>query len=453
MGVVIQIGQLLLALSILIILHEGGHFLFARLFKTRVEKFYLFFDPWFSLFKVKKGETEYGIGWLPLGGYVKISGMIDESMDKEAMKQEPKPYEFRSKKAYQRLFIMVGGVLVNLLLGIVIYISIMAVWGQKYLPVKNMTDGIWVVDSTLYDIGLRNGDKIVSINGTVPEVFGDILEEMLYAGEMVVDRNGEPVFITIPEDLSGTLVDSRALEGPLYYARMPFLISIIPDTSLNANIGLQVNDKVIGVNDVSFKYYDEYKSIADTMANTDIVLTIERAEEKLKLTAHLDENGKIGVVAGILDFSELEQLGYLKQETRDYTLLQAIPAGFGHAKEKLLKYIRQFKLIFNFKTGAYKGIGGFGAITGLFPQVWNWQVFWELTAFLSLMLAFLNILPIPALDGGHVTFLLYEMITGRKPSDKFLEYAQIVGMILLLALLLYANGNDVYRWLSNLGGK
>ncbi|MCG8697681.1 MAG: RIP metalloprotease RseP [Bacteroidales bacterium] len=454
MDVLIQIGQLILALSILVILHEFGHFFFARVFKTRVEKFYLFFNPWFSLFKIKRGDTEYGVGWLPLGGYVKISGMIDESMDKEQLNKPPQPYEFRSKKAYQRLLIMVGGVLVNLLLGVVIYTSVIFVWGQKFLPVENMNGGLWVVDSLAYDVGLRNGDKIISVNDNKPAVFEDLLEEMLYPGNMIVDRGGEQVTLTIPEDFPGQLIDKmRKKEGLFLYVRMPFVISKIPDTTLNAKSGLKLLDRVVAINNIPIKFHDEFTSIADTMANKDAILTVIRDESEVKIDVKFNENGKIEVVPAMMTLGEMERLGYLELETKEYTFLQSIPAGFNLAKTKLQKYIRQFKLIFNFKTGAYKGVGGFAAITKLFPSQWNWQVFWELTAFLSLMLAFLNILPIPALDGGHVTFLLYEMVTGRKPGDKFLEYAQIVGMILLLSLLLYANGNDIYQGISRLIGK
>ena len=454
MEILIQVGQLILSLSILIILHELGHFTFARLFKTRVEKFYLFFDPWFSLFKVKKGETEYGIGWLPLGGYVKISGMIDESMDKEQLKQPAQPYEFRSKKAWQRLLIMLGGVMVNLLLGFIIYSGIMWVWGEKYLPTKNMTDGVWVVDTIMHQTGIRTGDKILTINGHHPERYGDILEEMLYGGEMIVERNNEKVALQIPENFSGQLVDNRVHNTTIpFYARIPFIISELPDTSINAKSGLKVKDKIVGIGGHPIKYFDEFEPMADTLAGKTLTFTIERDSKHIDIPLTISAEGKIEVRTGYLTFTELEKLGYLKLESQHYSFLQAIPAGFHLAKEKLSKYIRQFKLIFNFKTGAYRGIGGFGAITGLFPPVWDWQSFWEITAFLSLMLAFLNILPIPALDGGHVTFLLFEMITGRKPGDKFLEYAQMVGMFLLLFLLLYANGNDVYRWILRLMGQ
>ncbi|MBN2350155.1 MAG: RIP metalloprotease RseP [Bacteroidales bacterium] len=450
MGAVIQIGQLLLSLSILVILHELGHFLFAKLFNTRVEKFYLFFDPWFSLFKYKKGDTEYGIGWLPLGGYVKISGMIDESLDREQLKKPPQPYEFRSKPAWQRLMIMLGGVTVNLILGIVIYSFVLFLWGEKYLPNKNITDGIWCADSLAYDIGLQNGDKIISINEVQPEEFSDILGEIIYGGDITLERKGQIQTIEIPTDFIGKFVEER--RGFIVYPRVPFIVGEVPDTSQNAGSGLQAKDQVVGVEGIPIKYYDEYFSIVDTMKGRQITLDILRNDKPLSLQVKLDERGKLNIVNIIASFSELERLGIYKFETEHFNFFQAIPAGLVKAWGKLGSYIRQFKLIFDFKTGAYKGIGGFGTIGGLFPPSWDWHAFWEITAFLSLILAFMNVLPIPALDGGHVLFLLFEMVTGRKPGDKFLEYAQIVGLVLLIFLLAYANGNDLVRWIQGLIG-
>lgn len=454
MKILIQVGQLLLSLSILIILHELGHFLFARLFKTRVEKFYLFFDPWFSLFKVKKGHTEYGIGWLPLGGYVKISGMIDESMDKEQLKKPPQPWEFRSKPAWQRLLIMLGGVLVNLFLGFLIYTFILFAWGEKYLPNENLSDGIWVTDSIMYDMGFRNGDKVISINGHQPENFSGMLEEMFYGGEIVLQRAKGDTSLYLPEDFAGRLIDNSIHnKGLLIYPRIPFIVSEIPDTSINAGSGLQVRDRLVKLGNQDIKYADQIIDMLDTLKGKTITGVVERDGGEKEVSLKVSDRGKLEIFHGLLSYDQLEKLGVYKFATRNYSFLASIPAGFHMAKEKLQSYIRQFKLIFNFKTGAYKGVGGFGAITNLFPPVWDWQIFWGITAFLSLMLAFLNILPIPALDGGHVTFLIYEMITGRKPGDKFLEYAQIIGMFILLFLLLYANGNDVYRWILRLIGK
>ncbi len=443
MGVVIQIGQLLLSLSILIILHELGHFLFARLFNTRVEKFYLFFDPWFSLFKFKKGDTEYGIGWLPLGGYVKISGMIDESMDREQLKQPPQPWEFRSKPAGQRLLIMLGGVLVNLVLGFLIYSAVLFVWGEKYLPNKNLTDGLWCVDSTALDIGFRNGDKIISINGYEPQRYEDIYREIIFGGDVRVLRDNKVDSFFVPTDFIGSLVKERNLM--LFYPRVPFIIREVPDTSVNSSSGLQPKDQLVSINSIPVKYYDQYLDIADTLAAGTYKVGVLRDGNPVNLTLTLTDQKKLEVLTLIPNFDELEKLGMYQLETRTFSFLEAIPAGFKLAGTQLSFYIKQFKLIFDFKTGAYKGLGGFGTIGGLFPKVWSWEAFWEITAFLSLILAFMNVLPIPALDGGHVMFLLYEIVTRRKPSEKFMEYAQIVGMVIIIGLLIFANTNDILR--------
>jgi len=454
MNILIQIGQLLLSLSILIILHEFGHFLFAKLFKTKVEKFYLFFNPWFSLFKIKKGETEYGIGWLPLGGYVKISGMIDESMDTEQLKQPPQPYEFRSKPAWQRLFIMLGGVLVNVFLAFIIYSLILFAWGQKYLPNKNVTDGIWVADSIMYDAGLRNGDKVISINGKVPEDFASVSIEMIYGGKVTVNRNGKDTVIDWPKDFIGRLVEkSIHKKGILIYPRIPFIINEIVDTSLNKNSGLAKKDMVVEINHKPIKYLDQFYVMQDSLKGQKIPCTVLRGGQPVSLMLSFDKNGKLGIFPGFPNYDQLEKLGYYKFVSKKYGFIQCIPAGFHRAKESLASYIRQINLIFHFKNGAYKGVGGIGAIGGLFPPVWDWQSFWEITALLSIMLAFINVLPIPALDGGHVAFLVYEMITRRKPSDKFLEYAQYVGMVIVLFLILFSNGNDIYRKILQILGK
>jgi regulator of sigma E protease len=451
MGVVIQIGQLLLSLSILIILHELGHFLFARLFNTRVEKFYLFFDPWFSIFKLKRGDTEYGIGWLPLGGYVKISGMIDESMDREQLKQPAQPWEFRSKSTGQRLLIMLGGVVVNLILGFIIYSAVLFTWGEKFLPAKNLTDGIWCVDSIATDIGFRNGDKILSIGNVEPERFEDIYREIIFGGTVKVMRNNQIDSFVVPSDFIGNLIKERSVT--LFYPRVPFIVREIPDTSLNKGSGLQPKDQVVSINQVSVRYYDEYLSIVDTLQPGAVNVEVLRDGQRIPLALTLSENKKLEILSFIPDFEELEKLGVYKLETNTFNIFQAIPAGFKLAGDRLAFYVRQFKLIFDFKTGAYKGLGGFGTIGGLFPKVWEWQAFWEITAFLSLILAFMNVLPIPALDGGHVMFLLYEMVTRRKPSEKFMEYAQIVGMVIILGLLVYANTNDILRWVERLLNK
>lgn len=452
MDILIKIGQLLLSLSILIVLHELGHFLFARLFKTRVEKFYLFFNPWFSLFKIKKGETEYGIGWLPLGGYVKISGMIDESMDKEQLKQPPQPYEFRSKPSWQRLLIMLGGVIVNFVLAFVIYSCVLFAWGETYLPTKNMTGGVWVADSILTKtIGLQTGDKIVSINGEIPERYNQIIRKLLKEGDVIVDRNGQLVTLKVPRKMPGILSEnSIKSKKRLLSPRFPWIVEGVMDTSINANAGLQRFDKIIGVNGKEYPYFDQYMPIIDTLKGKEAIFQVQRNNQVLNIPLKISEEGKVEVYFAQLP--TLDSLGYIKLVKVKYTFFQSIPAGFKFAMTQLLDYIDDFKLILDFKSGAHKGMGGFAAIGGLFPTVWDWQSFWEITAFLSLMLAFLNVLPIPALDGGHVMFLIFEMVTGRKPSEKFMEYAQMVGMAVLFFLLIYANGNDIYRWIMGMKG-
>jgi regulator of sigma E protease len=443
MEILIQVLHLLLSLSVLVIVHEFGHFIAARIFHTRVEKFYLFFNPWFSVFKFKIKDTEYGLGWLPLGGYVKISGMIDESMDKEQLKQPAQPWEFRSKPAWQRLIIMLGGVFMNALLAFVIYSVILFSYGEKYLPTNNLTDGFWVADSVLLDAGLKTGDKVVSINGQAPPArYNEILIEMLYSDSMTVERNGEQVRISIPTDLAGRLSEKR---GATLLPRYPFVVANIPENSHNATAGLQRKDRIVAIAGQPVKYYDQFPELAKQHAGDTVTAEVVRDGQHLQLPLAIDANGKIGVEWGLLPADQLEDMGIYSFAKEDFSLMESIPAGLKMARERLVDYVRQFKLLLNPETGAYKGLGGFVTIGSFFPTSWNWRVFWELTAFLSIMLAVLNILPIPALDGGHVMFLFYEIIARRKPSDKFLEYAQIVGMVILFGLLIFANGNDIIR--------
>ena len=438
----IKAVQLIASLSILVVLHELGHFIPAKLFKTRVEKFYLFFDPWFSLFKFKKGGTEYGIGWLPLGGYVKIAGMIDESMDKEQMALPPKPDEFRSKPTWQRLIIMVGGVTVNLLLAMFIYSMTLFVWGEKYLPTENLTDGIWCVDSMAYEVGLMNGDKILSINNTKIEKLGDVMPEMLYGGAMEIERNGSMISIDVPVDFIENLIDNDARQ--IVYARIPTIVAQVSPESKNVDLILP-KDQIVSVNGKEVKYYDQLQVELKNYTNENTMVGVIRDGENIELDLFINDLNQIGFNTGFVNYKNLERLGIYEFASLKYGLLASFPAGINKALDKLGSYVRQFKLILNPDTGAYKGLGGFGALGGLFPSSWNWQVFWEITAFLSIILAFMNILPIPALDGGHVMFLLYEMISGRKPGDKFMEYAQLAGFVLLISLLLFANGNDLFR--------
>ena len=443
MEILIKAAQFLLSLSLLIILHEFGHFAFAKLFKTRVEKFYLFFDPWFSLFKYKKGDTEYGIGWLPLGGYVKISGMIDESMDKEQLKKPAQPWEFRAKPTWQRLIIITAGVMVNFLLGFFIYVMVLFTWGEKYMPTDNITDGIWVFDEVVKEIGIKTGDKIVDIDGKKTERLLDLTGDFFVGKTVSVDRNGELIKLDLPVDLVSKLIENKS--RLLFYPRMPFIIASISDSSINYNSGLKVRDHIIALNDRPIKYFDEFNDVAIQFKNDTVNLLIERDNETKNISVVLDSAGKIGIMPAMVSLNDMDKMGVYNLVTHDFTFAEAIPAGINKAYNKLNSYVQQVKLILNPKTGAYKGLGGFGTIGNLFPSTWDWQSFWEITAFLSLILAVMNLLPIPGLDGGHTMFIIYEMIFRRKPSDKFMEYAQMAGMLLLFALLIYANGKDIIR--------
>lgn len=446
MEILIKASQFILSLSLLIVLHELGHFIPAKLFKTRVEKFYLFFDvSKFSLFKKKIGETVYGIGWLPLGGYVKIAGMIDESMDKEQLQQEPQPWEFRSKPAWQRLIIMLGGVLVNFILGIFIYIMLMYAYGENYLPNENVKDGIWVQDSLAMSIGLQSGDKILAVDGEKLKKFNDITVKFINGNSYTVERNGEILEKKLPVDFISKLVDRGKDAGPVVSLRYPFIISNIPDESINKNSGLQAKDLIVKVKDQPVKYYDEITALLAENKGQEITIAVKRGEEIKEIPITVSDKGKLEAFATNLKVGDLEKLGYYQLANISYSFSEAIPAGFRKSYETLVSYVKQLKKIFNPKTGAYKGLGGFISIGSIFPSEWSAQTFWEITAFLSIMLGFMNLLPIPALDGGHVMFTLWEMITRRKPSDKFLEYAQVTGFIILIALLLFANGNDIVR--------
>ncbi|GAB4321046.1 MAG: RIP metalloprotease RseP [Bacteroidales bacterium] len=441
MEVVIKILQFLLSISILVIIHEFGHFLAARIFKTRVEKFYLFFDPWFSLFKIKRGDTEYGIGWLPLGGYVKISGMIDESMDREQMKQPPKPWEFRSKPAWQRLIIMLGGVTMNILLALLIYIVMLAYWGEEYLPAENVRYGI-VVDSVGAQLGLQNGDKIISIDHHKIENFRKIPEALILdeAQTIQVLRNGEMIDLTVPEGFLNKLVKHRSPE--FIGVRFPFYVDRFTKDSHAKKAGILKGDQIIGINGKSTPFFDQFVAEVGQLADSVAMVQVVREGDTLEIPVQVSSEGRIGVypVSNLAEFFELKE--------KKYNLAEAIPAGINRTWSGIGSYLKQLKLIFSPEVKAYESVGGFITIGSIFPAEWHWQSFWSLTAFLSIMLAILNVLPIPALDGGHVMFLLYEVITRRKPGDRFLEYAQIVGMILLFALLIFANGNDLMRLLS-----
>lgn len=437
---------MILSLSILVVLHEMGHFVAAKVFKCRVEKFYLFFDPWFSLFKKKIGETEYGVGWLPLGGYVKISGMIDESMDKEQMSQPPQPWEFRSKPAWQRLIIMIGGVTVNLLLAFVIFAMVLFVWGEKKLPMGNLNGGILCTDSLAYDLGFQDGDQVVSINGEPVKYFDDLMPQMIYAEQVMVKRGDSTLQLTMPTNLIGQLVNNKENNRSafLFAPNFPVYVAKVPDTSAAKAAGLQKGDHILAVAGIPAHYFSELTKILSEHKGTTVAVDVERKGSKQTLQMPVSQEGKLGFVP-VGDLDDLEKLGAFQFEVRKYGFWASFPAGTARALDRLKDYVHQFKLIFKPSTGAYKGVGGFGSIANIFPAQWNWEAFWTLTAFLSVILAFMNILPIPALDGGHVMFLLYEIVTGRRPSDKFLEYAQIAGMVVLFGLLLLVNGMDVWR--------
>lgn len=446
--IVIKTIQFFLSLSLLIVLHELGHFIPAKLFKTRVEKFYLFFDVKFSLFKKKIGETVYGIGWLPLGGYVKISGMIDESMDKEQMKEEPKPWEFRSKPAWQRLIIMLGGVTVNFVLAVVIFIGLVFTYGEEYIANDSLKDGIWVTEKSLGDeLGVQTGDKILSIDGKKIEALQQVLPEMVYGEKYTIERDGQVIEKEIPVDFIETLSEDKEKARFIYY-RVPFYVNSVPDTSHNKGVDLRPMDEFLSINGKQAIYRDQVMDELEKNKGRDIDILVRRKNGKEEhVTAKVNRKGKLGLVTAPVTMKDLQEKGYLKVKTLEYSFWESIPAGWNKGVKTLSDYIKGMKKIFNPDTGAYKEVGGFAAIGGMFPDTWNWPAFWATTAFISIILAFMNILPIPALDGGHVMFLLYEMVTGRKPSDKFLEYAQMIGFFILIALLLFANGNDLYKWL------
>jgi regulator of sigma E protease len=437
---------LIMSLSILVILHELGHFIPAKLFGVRVEKFYLFFDPWISLFKFKKGDTEYGIGWIPLGGYVKLSGMIDESMDTEQLSQEPQPWEFRTKPAWQRLIIMVGGVVVNIILSILIYAMIMFTWGKTFLPANEASYGI-DVSPYMTEIGFQNGDIITSVDGEAISnewTYHDIFLELMLDEEIStiqVNRNGESIDINIPEDFEKQIL-SRKEKNP-FSERIPFIADTILDGSNALKAGFQKGDEFLLVNGAPAQYFSDFVREVGGHKGELVAIDVLRDNKSVTLEVEVSENGKIGV-------GNRNPSTFFKFETRSYTFFESIPAGYFAAEKTLVDYVRQMKLIFT-KEGASQ-IGGFGTIGNLFPAAWNWQRFWGLTAFLSMVLAFMNILPIPALDGGHVMFLIYEMITGKEPGEKFMEYAQMTGIFLLIGLMLFANGNDLWSGISKLMG-
>jgi regulator of sigma E protease len=437
----IKAAQLILSLSILIGLHELGHFLPAKWFKTRVEKFYLFFDPYFSIFKFKKGDTEYGIGWVPLGGYVKIAGMIDESVDKEFLNRAPEPWEFRSKPAWQRLIIMIGGVTVNVILGIVIYAGIMFYYGETYLPIENAKYGI-MVDSIGYKMGLRNGDQIETVQRKKIETFNQIYKEILLneADRIQIIREGKSMDIHITDEAKIEIVKSRNMG--FIDPRIPFTVGDFTGVSPAKNAGMKPNDQIVAINGASITFFDEARSILDQNKDKTISVTVVRSGNPLELKFHLPQTGYMGVFPVSYD-------KVFEMKVVHYSFLESFPKGIEKAVTTFENYLKQFKLIFSPKIKGYESVGGFASMGRIFSSTWDWEHFWNITAFFSIVLAIMNILPIPALDGGHVMFLLYEMIVGKKPSEKFMEYAQYAGMAFLFSLMIFANGNDLYRWATN----
>ena len=443
----IKLLQLIACLSILVIVHEMGHFLFAKLFKCRVEKFYLFFNPWFSIFKFRIGETEYGLGWIPFGGYVKISGMIDESMDTEALKEPPKPYEFRSKPAWQRLLIMVGGVLMNLLLAAIIYISMSFSYGETYISAKDAKYG-FEFSPLAEEIGFRDGDMLLTVDGAPVDNYITAYKSLLLDSPsyMEVDRGGETVRVYISEEYIPRMLKDKEFLAP----RIPFVVSEVQAGGPADKAGIKAGDAIVGIDSLQGVFMSDVFNILEANKSRTLTFTVNRDSagfvQTVSILVEVTSNGKIEVwltpAAELIDFS-----------TRKYTFAEAIPAGFRRAGNEIRDYWKQLKMLVKPETEAYKSVGGVIAIGNIFPDTWSWARFWDLTAIISIMLAVINILPIPALDGGHVMFLLYEVIPRRKPSDKFLERAQLVGLFILFAILIYANGNDivklVQKWLAN----
>lgn len=433
----------MLSLSILVVLHELGHFIPAKWFKTKVEKFYLFFDPWFSLFKKKIGDTEYGIGWLPLGGYVKIAGMIDESLDTEQMKQPPQPWEFRSKPAWQRLVIMLGGVTVNFLLGFLLYGMVLFIWGEEYLPTESVKYGI-AVDSLGYEIGLRDGDKIMNVGGVPFDRFNDrlVMREIVInnAKYIELEREGNTMQLPVGEFTIGMLTSSANKGKPLFGPRFPFVVEAVAKDSPAEKVGLAKGDRIIGLGGKPTPYYNDFIKLAPQYKGKEVEITaISGEQDTIRRTPTLTEDGKLGVYSA----------RQFETKRDKYGLLEAIPAGFTKGCNMLGDQFKAFGQMFKGKIKFTESVGGFGSIASMYGPTWVWERFWLMTAMLSLILAVMNLLPIPALDGGHVMFLLYEVVTGRKPNEKFMEYATITGFVLVLGLVVFVNGKEIWEAISH----
>ena len=440
MDLLVKIIQFFLCFTILVGIHEFGHFIMARIFRIRVEKFYIFFDIGFSLFKFRRGETEYGMGWLPLGGYCKIAGMIDESMDKGYQNQAVQPWEFRAKPAWQRFLVMIAGVMMNVILAVAIYIGICYTWGDTYLSNEDVKWG-YNFNEAGHRLGFQNGDRIVSIDGEPIDNYVDILNAMIITDtdrKVVVDRGGEQVELSIPLDSLIAMRQNKGYEG-LLVPRQPFVIDSVVSPAAAAR--LRKGDEIVGMSSrrTGDSYenmeFRDYRAYLELHAGDTVTLAVLRNGERLSFDLPVSEEGALGVIRATYPL-----------RTREYTFWQAIPAGFHKAGAVIASYWEQLKMIVQPKTKMYEELGGFLSIGSIFPSTWDWQDFWLKTAFLSIILAVMNIIPIPGLDGGHAIFTFWEMITRRKVSDKVLEAAQYVGLVIILMLLLYANGNDIYRF-------
>ena len=438
MEVILKILQVILSLSLLVLVHELGHYIAARIFKIRVEKFYLFFPPAVFKFKPRGSETEFGIGCIPLGGFCKISGMIDESMDTEAIKKPPQPWELRSRPAWQRLIVMAGGVIMNVILAIVLYIAILFVWGEQYVRTSDAVYGI-ETGALAREIGFRDGDRIIAFDGEpAPENFADLQVDMLrdQVERVTVLRGDDTAEVIIDPEYMPAMLNTPGMFG----IRLPILVGGVPDTSINAGAGLRIGDKFLSASGQPVTYYQDLQRVLADNAGTSVDLRLLRGSDTVSVPVRVGSDGKMGVLL------QRDPSG-INITRKEYSILEAIPAGFLMTFTNIGHYIKELGLIFSPQTEAYKSVGSFIAIGSIFPSSWDWQIFWNITALLSIMLAVMNLLPIPALDGGHILFLLYEMITGRKPSDRFMEVAQMIGMFLLLMIMVLAFGNDIMRLL------
>lgn len=434
MDILIKILQFFLSFTLLVGIHEFGHFIAARLFGIRVDKFYIFFDPWFSLFKFKKGDTEYGVGWLPLGGYCKIAGMVDESMDTEQLKQAPQSWEFRTKPAWQRFVVLIAGVTMNVLLAMAIYTGMCYTWGETYSSNDQIKWG-YNFNEAAHRLGFEDGDRFVSIDGQKPDDIMEIVNALVITESdrrVVVNRKGEEITLHLSLDELIAMRQERGYEN-FMTVRMPFIIDSVTNPSLRT---LSRGDEVIAIDGVKEGDFIAYTDYLGQHKDQQVQLTVRRTDSSIDtLSVKVDAAGRLGIIAG----------NPFTFNVKEYTFWESIPAGIRKTGNVLSSYWGQLKLIVQPKTELYKEVGGFIAIANIFPKTWDWQVFWSMTAFLSIILAVMNLLPIPGLDGGHALFTLWEMITGRKPGDKFLEVAQYVGFVILLMLLILANGNDIYK--------